>query len=162
MARGVIIPHDEDLALCQESFGELADYQKAVGGYIEEINVNPPRLTMFANEEGKVLGLPINMRATILWWLHNPTARHHDVLMGDVVLIGPANAAGETLDIPDEMNRLLFQTVTYKIDVQASGSKNVWTTNARAFDDYFKAGAYGLRLADQRDGTERIRLVAIN
>lgn len=161
MARGVIIPHDEDLALCQKSFGDLADYQTAVGGYIEEISINPSRLTMFANEEGKMKGLPVNKRATILWWLHNPGARHRDVLVGDVVLIGPANAAGETLGIPDEMNQVLFQTETYKVEVQTSGSKNVWSTNARTFDDYFKAAAYGLRLADRWKNVQRIRVVAI-
>lgn len=162
MIRGVIIPHDEDLALCQKSFGDLADYQKAVGGYIEEISINAPRLAMFANEEGKILGLPVNGRATILWWLHNPGARHRDVVRGDAVLIGPANARGESLSIPDALISLLFQTETYKVEVRASDDKNVWSTDNRTFDDYFKAATYGLRLTDRRDGTECIRLVAVN
>ena len=162
MVRGVIIPHDEDLALCQKSFGDLADYQKGVGGYIEEINIHAPRMTMFANEEGKILGLPTNRRATVIWWLHTPGARHRDVLRGDVVLIGPANAKGESLSIPHAIISLLFQTETYKVEVQASNEKNAWSTDNRTLDDYFMAATYGLCLADRLDGTERIRLVAIN
>jgi hypothetical protein len=43
-------------------------------------------LTIYANEEGKVHNLPVNRRATCMWWLLSPTVRGSDVLVGDVVI----------------------------------------------------------------------------
>lgn len=43
----------------------LEELQKIVGGYIEIVNVNEEYI-MVVNEEGKLLGLPINPSATII------------------------------------------------------------------------------------------------
>ena len=47
----------------------LAEAQKAVGGYIEPMPTRlcrTPRLTVYANEEGRMQGLPVNRKATDL------------------------------------------------------------------------------------------------
>ena len=47
----------------------LAEAQKAVGGYIEKMPTNlcrTPRLTVYANEEGRMQALPVNRKATDL------------------------------------------------------------------------------------------------
>lgn len=57
---------------------DLATLQKLVGGFIEMV----PMLTMYnkrkcrayCNEDGKNLALPINEKATTLWWEN--TTRH--------------------------------------------------------------------------------------
>ena len=45
---------------------ELASLQKEVGGYIEAVRLLDGRLA-FINEEGKLKGLPINERASLLY-----------------------------------------------------------------------------------------------
>ncbi|MGY2746223.1 DUF3846 domain-containing protein [Arthrobacter sp. UYCu723] len=159
---GVIIPHDGELAIRQETFASLHDYQKAVGGYIEAISIEQPAMTMFANEEGKLQGLPVNRRATLLWWLLIPSARHRDVLCGDVVLVGPAADDGKTLDIPEDMHRMLFQTRAFKIEVQTVDDPSIWNGNSRVFDDYFAAAASGLNLSERWTAVERVRVSAID
>lgn len=50
----------------------LEEVQKAVGGYIEVVNLNSGYI-MVINEEGKLNGLPVNQKATDLWgspWDH--------------------------------------------------------------------------------------------
>jgi len=160
MATGAILPHDEDQALHLEVLGKLADYQTAVGGYIEPVAIKQPAMTLFANEDGKVQGLPVNRRATLLWWLLVPQARHRDVLCGNVVLVGPADKDGRSTDIPDEIRRLLFDARSFKIEVQTTDSHDSWNGNSRVFVDYFAAVASGLSLADRWTAVEKVRVVA--
>lgn len=72
----------------------LKQLQKAVGGYIELVNLGyitlpggwPTLMFMCVNEEGKTHGLPPNPKATEL-------AQLQDVIVGDV-LIGTADEMG--------------------------------------------------------------------
>jgi len=71
---------------------ELELLKKAVGGYIELVpGLNKIKRTpcvAFCNEEGKLQGLPLNIKATELW--ANSGAFKHilsDVLCGDVIVI---------------------------------------------------------------------------
>lgn len=73
MVTGIIIPHETRLSLQKIEFQTLTDYQTAVGGYIEMVRMNGHPLVIVADEDGKVKRLPINRRATCLWWLLNPT-----------------------------------------------------------------------------------------
>lgn len=60
MATGVIIPADIESAVRQQQFSDLHDYQAAVGSLIEAIDLGHPPMSFFANEEAKLIGLPIN------------------------------------------------------------------------------------------------------
>lgn len=55
----------------------LAQLQKAVGGYIEQVRVPNCHNILMVNEEGKLQGLPFNHQASIL---------AQQVIAGDVVL----------------------------------------------------------------------------
>lgn len=157
---GVIIPHDGQLAIRQETFASLHDYQKAVGGYIEAVSIEQPAMVLFANEEGKIQGLPVNRPATFLWWLLVPQARHRDVLRGNVVLVGPADKAGQSTDVPEEMRQLLFDARSFKVEVQTTDNHDTWSGNRQVFGDYFAAAASGLSLSDRWTAVERVRVVA--
>jgi hypothetical protein len=75
-----------------------------VGGYMEALMVNPTT-TCYLNEEGKLDGLPVNVRATamMLHALHGT-----DVIVGDVVLLGFDPETGEDLSLPDAAERAAF------------------------------------------------------
>ena len=63
--------------------------QSLVGGYIEHVAL--PGAVIVVNEEGKLQGLPLNARATSVWWLAQMSrhgAHTQDALAGDAVIAG--------------------------------------------------------------------------
>lgn len=72
---------------------ELDVLQEQVGGYIEVVTATQ-HVTFYVNEEGKLMGLPINKRATEYWWSINPSYRGHDVLCGTAVILGEIDGDG--------------------------------------------------------------------
>ena len=84
---------------------ELVTLQMAVGGLIEAKTLEGG-YTLFMNEEGKLMQLPINERATEIWLANFPN--FPDVIVGDVVIAGGTDEEGEQLGLdPDYANRLL-------------------------------------------------------
>lgn len=72
----------------------LEALQSAVGGWVQAIDLASD-LTIWVNEEGKLIGLPHNPTAQKLWdktfWVGS------DFIVGDVVLTGGTGEEGETL-----------------------------------------------------------------
>lgn len=60
----------------------LDDYRKAVNGHIEHVMLNEG-LSMYINEEGKLLDLPVNPTATLATMINS---RIEDVICGDVLI----------------------------------------------------------------------------
>lgn len=90
---------------------ELADLQRAVGGYIQIIDLTE-ELAMVIDEEGKLQNKPVNDIATRLTQHFNAGLQAHDIIVGDAVLIGQRH--GATIDVPalagDALQRLGFPT----------------------------------------------------
>ena len=82
MVTGIVIPHETSVALQKVEFQTLTDYQTAVGGYVELVHLEGHPLAIIADEDGKVKRLPVNQRATCLWWLLNPKGLGGDFLVG--------------------------------------------------------------------------------
>lgn len=87
MITGAVIPHGESRPLEIQPLGDLVAYQATVGGYIEVERVPQPRFGLVTNEEGRIHRLPVNWRATALWWLHERELFGTDVLVGDVCFL---------------------------------------------------------------------------
>jgi hypothetical protein len=84
---------------------ELLTLQMAVGGLIEAKTLEGD-YTLFMNEEGKLMQLPINERATEIWLANFPN--FPDVIVGDVVIAGGTDEEGEQLGLdPDYAKKLL-------------------------------------------------------
>ena len=84
---------------------ELDGYQPlsdAIGGLIESVPASP-EVTIWCNEEGKMLKLDFNLIATDLWEVFDVygCVAAGDVLVGPIVIQGPANEEGECTDVPD-------------------------------------------------------------
>ena len=77
----------------------LQALQSAVGGWVQAIDLAND-LTIWVNEEGKLIGLPHNQTAQKLWdktfWVGS------DFVVGDVVLTGGTGEEGETLPLGDD------------------------------------------------------------
>jgi hypothetical protein len=74
----------------------LDGFQAIVGGWLEGIGGDDWR--GYCDEEGKIKGLPVNVRATRLARLFGwPSG---DLLCGPVVFVGPPDEEGEDTDLP--------------------------------------------------------------
>ena len=76
----------------------LENLQAAVGGLIQAVDL-APELTMWCNDNGKAMGLPVNPVATALWTRYYGET---DVIVGNVVFTGGADSEGETTSLLNE------------------------------------------------------------
>ena len=69
----------------------LADLQGGVGGNIEIVpyftRYEDKPAVAFCNEEGKLHGLPVNQRATKLWYAQELRFMGRDILVGPIVIV---------------------------------------------------------------------------
>lgn len=158
MVNGIVIPCDPLLPLKARTFTGLADYQRAVDGPIEPVDLPDEHLTVIVNEVGLLRGLPLNPRATLLWWLMNQGARNRAGLAGDAIIVGEPDHAGESTDVPGEYARLLLRTAGYRVEVRVVDHPDDWYGNDVEFDDYFVAIASGLGLLECWTAAQDIRV----
>jgi hypothetical protein len=69
--------------------GGLAQLQREVGGYIEAVRLE--EFDFYLNEEGKMIGLPLNEVGTLLW---ESVYGQTDVIMGNIVVVGKPDDEG--------------------------------------------------------------------
>lgn len=110
MVQGIVIPADAESPLELRNFAQLEDYQAAVGGWIEAVDLLDFGVTIYVNEEGLLRHLPFNSRASFLWWYHVPEARQKAMLVGDAVLIGLPDRNGNSPDLPDAVREILLSS----------------------------------------------------
>jgi hypothetical protein len=91
-----------------ESEQELKSLQNAVGGYVQVIELEDD-FTMWVNEEGKLLNLPVNEIATVIWEVR--FGLDTDIICGDVVFTGGMDEDGETLTISEANVQRLAELV---------------------------------------------------
>ena len=114
---------------------ELHTLQEAVGGFVEAVTLSE-RLTLWCNEEGKLIGLPPNPMAQKVWWAHYPTS--NDTIVGDIVLSGGTDDEGNTISLT--YDELLTIAAFLQFDREQPTPKpstyNVWEA------EYCKHGTY--------------------
>lgn len=161
MVTGIVIPHETRIAAFEHQFGDLVDYQAAVGGYVEPVYLADARVTLLANEEGKVRQLPVNRRATCLWWLLHPETRGHDVLVGDVVLIGSTRGHGSTTAVPAFLDHLLKHPGRFTIEVRTKEDPAHWYDNGQYFEDFFESAIAAINLQERWSQISEIRVTPV-
>lgn len=87
----------------------LATLQAGVGGLVQAVDLSQ-RLTLWLNEEGKVLGQEHNPYGQFFW--DKLFGAHTDYIVGDIVITGGTDEDGDTLGLTDEQ----VEWVTYFID----------------------------------------------
>lgn len=161
MVTGIVIPHETRLSLQKVEFQNLTDYQTAVGGYIETVKMDGHPLVIVTNEDGKVKHLPVNRRATCLWWLLNPSGLGGDFLVGDVAILGEKRR-GRMSDVPAKLTTLLLETTRYEVHVCLSKQFNNWVPIGKVYVDFFDASVRALRLMEVWNPLEEVRVVAVD
>jgi len=87
-----------------ENNKELENLQREVGGWVQAVELTPT-ITMWCNEEGKMIGLPLNYAATRIW---TKVFGYTDAIMGKVVFTGGADDEGETLPLSKEDEQVIL------------------------------------------------------
>ncbi|MDQ1206229.1 DUF3846 domain-containing protein [Microbacterium sp. SORGH_AS_0862] len=155
MVRGVLIPAADGRDLTAYEAVELEDYQRAVGGWIEAVDLPAFGSTLFVNEEGLLRGSPFNRRATFLWWFHVPRARNQARLVGDALLVGLPDKAGEMTDLPDDALRSLLSDELWDLELR-DGPTEVWSRDPSGEQSYIEAVVWSVLVSEVSDAETRL------
>ncbi len=131
MVSGLIIPADGERPIEEREFAQLEDYQAAVGGWIEAVDLPSIGVTIYVNEGGLIRQLPFNSRASFLWWYHVPEARQKAMLVGDAVMVGMPDRRGDSTDLPATVSNLLLVSQRYRVEVRMFGAIRTGTPTRR-------------------------------
>lgn len=163
MVKGIYVPADNSKSLEVRDLEKLEDYQVAVDGWIEAVDVPAFGVTIYVNEEGLIRRLPFNPRASFLWWYHVPGA-HHAMLVGDVIIVGTPDENGDNTDAPEEIVDLLTVAREYAVAIRIGGGSTPsesdgklssillplthgdpsWCLSLTRHEDYFSAAAWAV------------------
>lgn len=146
MVQGIIIPADNTAPLRTATLDSLADYQRAVGGWIEAVDIPDLGITMYVNEEGLIRDLPFNRRATFLWRFQVPQARDAR-LVGNVAVMGLTDDEGESTEPPIELRRRLTEPGIYRVRTRELGTKR-WHEEPIDRDDYLETVVWAALLQE--------------
>lgn len=109
--RALLINTEGEGTIIEELAQDLRTLQTILGGYIEAVpglfdRQGRAQAMLWCNEEGKLKDLPINHRATALWWALDAAARGMDQLRGTVIVTGGADGNGDMLPLPEVIERV--------------------------------------------------------
>ncbi len=159
MVQGIIIPAANTAPLRTQSLDSMEDYQQAVGGWFEAVDIPDLGVTMYVNEEGLIRDLPFNRRATFLWRFHVPQAR--DVrLVGDVAVVGLTDDESESTDLPIELGRRLLEPGVYRVRTREVGQAQ-WHEEPIDRDDYLETVIWAALLLEMSPTLE-VRIEGID
>ncbi|OZD38961.1 hypothetical protein CH252_30820 [Rhodococcus sp. 06-1477-1B] len=146
MVQGIIIPADNTAPLTTDTLNSLEDAQRAVGGWIEAVDIPELGVTIYVNEEGLIRDLPFNRRATFLWRFHVPQA-HDARLVGDVAVVGMTDDEGENTELPKDLLQRLLEPSIYRVRTRASGQER-WHEEPIDRDDYLETVVWAALLQE--------------
>lgn len=161
MVQGIVIPADAESPLWRRDFARLEDYQAAVGGWIEAVDLLDFGVTIYVNEEGRLRHLPFNSRASFLWWYHVPETRQKAMLVGDAVLIGLPDRNGNSTDLPDAVSEILLSSARHRVEVRTAGDP-IWHRNRATYPDYWEAIVWAMVLLERVAEVEDARVVPVD
>lgn len=85
----------------------LTQLQQIIGGYVETVPVGEG--TLYLDEEGKLKGQVMNLAANELLAVAGTRLQPGDVIVGTVVLLGPADDEGWDTDVTPELEALVAE-----------------------------------------------------
>lgn len=156
MVKGLIIPAEGSAPAVERDFEQLEDYQAAVGGWIEPVDIPDLGVTMYVNENGIAERHEPNLRATFFWWFHVPAARQSAMLVGDAVIVGEPDRDGASTDVPNEVAELLNSKARFAIEIRLTPTGD-WSRLERT-DEYLDAVVWAMLLAERSEGQLEVRV----
>lgn len=150
----IVIPADHEQPLRQAELpaAGLEERQQLVGGLIQGIDLTDPPARLYCNEEGKVLEQPLNSRATLLLWVHNPAFRYEDFIVGDAFLVGPVGRRRTDTNAPGEYVQRLCEATRFRVEVKVADK---WYEHPARFDQWTIAYEHALDWSTDLAGGQR-------
>ncbi len=158
MVKGIVIPPADEDALVERELSSLADYQDAVGGWIEAVDIRRLGVTLYVPEEGQLLNQPFNPRATFLWWYYVPAARLGELLRGPVLIVGSPDSQGADRDVPEELRARFAQTSGWALDVRPRANP-FWYRVQMTYDSYWEVLVWAMLILDRWPDADDVRIV---
>ncbi|MFI2837591.1 DUF3846 domain-containing protein [Mycolicibacterium sp. PDY-3] len=108
----LVIPADEDqdMYVLELEQGDTNKMREVIGGWFGASEGQQIPVAFWYHDEGKIINLPQNDRATLMWWASDKRFWNFDYLAGDVLVTGMADGEGNTLTCPDEFLDLALKT----------------------------------------------------
>jgi hypothetical protein len=126
---------------------------------LQQIPLDRPPASLYVDPDGRLLEKPMNRRATTLLWVHNHDIRGRDVIVGDVLVLGPPDNDGLPINVPEELVDLLTRTSRYRVLVQHVNETQFYGT-LRTFGSWFEAYGYAIYLDWLLSQVEEVWVVA--
>lgn len=133
----ILIPVEEEtpISVGEVEQGDISAMQRLVGGgHFDALDVGNPPATIWVNDDGKNMEMPMNRRMTLLWWMSAPEMRGHDYIAGPAFITGQPDKNGNTKTVPRSLVNLLFNTKSYKFLMRVP--KHPWFASEVHFDNW--------------------------
>jgi hypothetical protein len=102
--KAIVVKPNESPVVVDKDWS-LEELQKAVGGMVESIPHTLEGVSVYGNDEAKILGLEFNAIGSLLC---SPKLSEGDSVSGPVVIIGFDQATGESEEVSEYTQRLVF------------------------------------------------------
>jgi hypothetical protein len=103
----------------EKDFNGLKDMQDAVNGLIEIVHMydyyGDEVLTGYVNEEGILLGLPLNTVASALSFMFG----NNPMMLGNMIVLGKDDGEGNDTDIPQDITAFIKKVCADKNKIEA-------------------------------------------
>ncbi|MCA1565836.1 MAG: hypothetical protein LC803_09400 [Acidobacteria bacterium] len=107
---------------------DFATYQGITGGNMQTHDLRNPSMTLYSNG---VSTTPLNIRATLMLWVHDPESAYHVMIAGQALLTG--NDEGADVDVPKEVIELATKAQGYKVEVNGENDGLTYDNLAFAY-----------------------------
>ncbi len=142
VVRSIVIPHDPARSPRLRHLASASEFQDAVSGWLEPIEMPAVGITVYVNEAAHREHHPINCRAMAIWWLCTARPMDNPVFLGDVVLTGMGGDEG-TAELPEQIVRDIFEQREFVLQVRPHGDADWHNTFAR-FESVFDAATWSM------------------
>lgn len=160
MVQAIVIPANDTEPIEPRGLRELEDYQAEVGGWIEHVDLPEIGATLVVNENGIAERLPFNRRATFFWWFHQPHARGHARLVGNVVLVGLEDTDGDPTDIPAPTAELLLVPGEFAVEARRPGEQE-WRSDPSLHPSYAEAVVWACMMQELGEAGIELRVTRV-
>ena len=145
MVKSIVIPHDPARSPRLRHLATATEFQAAVDGWLELIEMPALGVTVYVNEAARREHAPINCRAMAIWWLYTADPTEYPIFLGDVVLTGIGDSE-QTGDVPDRIVRDIFEAHEFVVQVQPHGV-GAWHDTFARFTNVFDAATWCMLLS---------------
>jgi len=140
MVRSIVIPHDPARSPRLRHLATAGDFQEAVDGWLEPIEMPAVGVTVYVNEAARREHYPINCRAMALWWLYSADPTQYPVFLGNAVLTS-ASDHGDEGSLMERIIGDVFEQREFVVQVRPFGH-TAWRDSLARFENVFDAATW--------------------